>query len=398
MAGNENVSRAFCPRGVRAPRRRSVTVSGVLAVLAAAAVVLSLPPIPAPVLLAPPPGPKLPDMMDDKTVKAIDMGLKYLVNTQRNNGAWFSTGGGYGGAYPSVMTSLAGLALIAGGSTPESGPYAKNVKKAMEYILDVAEAQDDGMIAGPGSESRSMYGHGFSMLFLAQCYGTDINVRYEGRIRKALDKAIKLTEKAQSDTGPQYKNAGGWIYTPSGRGDEGSVTVTQLQALRACRNAGLAVNKRTIERAVEYLRVCQNGDGGISYSFGSRGSSRPAISAAAIACFYAAGVYDRQAGGKETSKEAQMVAKLVDYVKKHAMPEHSDGGHWFYTQLYMAEAMYQRGGKDWADYYPRIKNKLISQQVPDGSWNGDGVGTVYGTALSTIILQLPYGYLPICQR
>jgi len=248
-----------------------------------------------------------------------------------------------------------------------------------------------------------MYGHGFSMLFLAQCYGTEVNVENEKRIKRVLDKAIRLTEKAQSNNGPQYKFAGGWIYTPSGQGDEGSVTVTQLQALRACRNAGFFVNKATIDRAVEYLRICQNADGGISYSFSSRGSSRPAISAAAIACFYAAGVYDRQAGGAEKSPEAKMVDRLIDYVKKNAMPEQSDGGHWFYTQMYMAEAMFQRGGPDWPAYYKRIREKLLSSssgtgQMPDGSWNGDGVGTVYGTALSTIILQLPYGYLPICQK
>ena len=69
------------------------------------------------------PGPKLPELMDEKTVKAVDLAIKYLVNTQRGNGAWFSTAGaGYGGTYPAVMTSLAGLALIANGSTPESGP------------------------------------------------------------------------------------------------------------------------------------------------------------------------------------------------------------------------------------------------------------------------------------
>jgi hypothetical protein len=343
------------------------------------------------------PGPKLPDVMDEKTVKAVEQGIKYLANTQRGNGAWFSASSGYGGSYPSVMTSLAGLALIANGSTPETGPYAKNLTKAMGYILNIAEAQDDGMIAGPGSESRSMYGHGFSMLFLAQCYGTEVNADYEGRIKKALEKAIRLTEKSQSNTGAANKFAGGWIYTPSGGGDEGSVTVTQLQALRACRNVGLYVNKNTIDRAVEYLRVCQNVDGGISYSFSSRGSSRPAISAAAVACFYAAGIYDRQGGGAEGS-EAKMVARLVDYVKANAQPDSSGDGYWFYTQLYMAEAMYQRGGTDWPDYYKRIKNKLLAQQVPDGSWNGDGIGTTYGTAIATIILQLPYGYLPICQR
>ena len=351
------------------------------------------------------PGPKLPEIMgatveeQTTTLTAIERGLKYLARTQRNNGSWFNQGG-YG-TYPAVMTSLAGLALMSGGSTPETGPYAKNVTKAMMYVLRIAESHKDGLIAGPGAEGRSMYGHGFSMLFLAHCYGMEIGEDYEVRIRAALNKAVKLTAESQSDLGANLKHAGGWIYTPTSRGDEGSVTVTQLQALRACRNVGIKVPKSTIDRAVAYLKHCQMGDGGICYSARSRSSSRPAISAAAIACFYAAGIYDRRAAGTEGT-ESKMVAKLVEYVKKRVqVGAGSSGmwGHYFYTHLYLAEAFYSRGGKDWKEYYPKIRTRLLSMQNPtDGSWNGDGVGTTYGTAIATLILQLPYGYLPIVER
>lgn len=339
----------------------------------------------------------LPEMVDRKTVAAIDKGLNYLVKTQRRDGSWLNSGG-YG-IYPCVMSSLSGTALIAGGSSPESGPHAKSVSKAMNFILRVAESHKDGLIAGFGSEGRSMYGHGFSMLFLAQCYGNELHPKTEARLKKVLDRAVALTAKSQSDLGEARKHAGGWIYTPTGRSDEGSVTVTQLQALRACRNVGIKVPKSTIDRAVEYLKYCQQGDGGICYSARSRGSSRPPISAAAIACFYAAGVYDR-AGQK--GAEAEMVKKLVKYCISTCRVERSQG-HYFYTHFYMAQSLYQRAGddrykKDWQEYYPKIRNKLLGLQSPDGSWNGDSVGTTYGTAIATIILQLPYGYLPICQR
>jgi len=119
------------------------------------------------------------------------------------------------------------------------------------------------------------------------------------------------------------------------------------------------------------------------------------FSAAAVACFYAAGVYDRQAGG--SGKEAQMVERLLDYCRKNVHVERSPG-HYFYCHFYMAQGWYQHGGKDWKDYYPKIRDRLVSTQNPDGSWMGDGVGTTYGTAMATIMLQLPYGYLPICQR
>ena len=341
------------------------------------------------------PGPVLPPMMDAKTIKCIDKGLNYLVKTQRADGSWLNSGG-YG-SYPAAMTALAGLSLMAGGSTPETGPYSRNVSRAMNYLIRIAKSHNDGLIAGPGSESRSMYGHGFSMLFLAQCYGTEINRETGKDLREVLDKAVALTVGSQSDLGKANDNAGGWIYTPTSSGDEGSVTVTQLQALRACRNAGIKVPKSTIDRAVAYLKYCQMTDGGICYSARSRGSSRPAISAAAIACFYAAGVYDRKTGG--AGVEGQMVEKLVNYVRGQVSSQSSAwGGHWFYTHFYLAQAWYQRGGKDWKDYYPDIRVKLMQMQSPDGSWNGDSVGTTYGTALGTIILQLPYNYLPIYQK
>jgi hypothetical protein len=41
---------------------------------------------------------------------------------------------------------------------------------------------------------------------------------------------------------------------------------------------------------------------------------------------------------------------------------------------------------------------LLAMQSPDGSWQGDGIGEIYGTSIATIILQLPYKYLPIFQR
>ena len=64
----------------------------------------------------------------------------------------------------------------------------------------------------------------------------------------------------------------------------------------------------------------------------------------------------------------------------------------------LEQALYQRGGEDWDTYYKQMSAWLIKQQRNDGSWQGDGVGTVYGTAIALTILQLPYSYAPIYQR
>ena len=330
--------------------------------------------------------PGMPEEMTPKVLGAIDGGLKYLAKMQQPNGSfpakWDSR------AYPAAMTSLAGMAFLASGSTPEAGPYAENVKKAMVYLLELGESHRDGLITGP-EEYRSTYGHGWGMLLLAQCYGVERDTRYEKRIKALLDKAAMVVARGQSPRG-------GWLYSPIGGGDEGSTTAAVLQGLRACRNVGIKVPRTTIDRAVGYLRYCQNPDGGIAYSASNRGGSRPALAAAAVACFYATGVYDRQAGG--TGPEAVMVEKLWRYLQVATKNVEDIEGFYFYHNFYLAQGMYHRGGREWQRYYGQITQDLLRRRAADGSWNGDNVGPVYATAIACIILQLPCGYLPICQR
>ena len=101
-------------------------------------------------------------------------------------------------------------------------------------------------------------------------------------------KAVEFSVNAQT-------NLGGWGYVSAKDGnqfDEGSTTITQVQGLRGCRNAGIPVTGEVIENAKQYIYGCKNKDGGISYSFNNRGSSRPAITAAALAALFNAGDYD----------------------------------------------------------------------------------------------------------
>jgi hypothetical protein len=170
------------------------------------------------------------------------------------------------------------------------------------------------------------------------------------------------------------------------------VTVTQMQGLRACRNAGLAVPKRTIDNALAYLERSANPDGGIRYQVDDSGPSRPAITAAAVACYFNAGLYD-----------SPRAKKALEFSIEQLSPKRGDTasyfGHYFYAHLYMSQVMYLAGEKMWNEYFPAISRILLEQQDKDtGTWSGDQVGTTYGTAVALIILQLPYKNLPIMQR
>lgn len=323
---------------------------------------------------------KHPPEMTAEARKALERALQYLASTQNRDGSWRTQGAT--GDYPTAMTALAGLALLAGGNTPTQGPYAQNVSAAVTYLL--RGARRDGLIAQVEEESHCMHGHGFAMLFLAECYGMEEDTQRRAQIRLVLQRAVGLTARSQS----QY---GGWLYTPDSGGDEGSVTVTQVQGLRACRNAGIAVPKQVIDNALRYLDRSINPDGGIRYQAGAAGPSRPAITAAAVVCWYNAGLYDDR---KVTNASA--------YAERALGPAAgvlgAQFGHYYYGHLYLAQAMYLSGEQAWQRYFPAMRDRLIEMQARDGSWPGDYVGPTYGTAVAALILELPYKHLPIMQR
>ena len=307
--------------------------------------------------------------------EAVQRGLDWLARNQSTSDGSWRNSGGYG-SYPAAMTGLTGMAFIASGSTPTRGKHYAEVRDSVDFLIKHADPST-GVISVPAEEGRGMYGHGFATLFLASVYGMEEDQKKQERLKRVLDKAVALISSAQS-------SAGGWIYTPDSNSDEGSVTVTQIQALRACRMAGIAVDKKTIDRAVDYIKKCQNGDGSIRYSLGSGGEGRPAITAAGVAVLYNAGMYDDQ----------PFVDKAVQYCKKQIQVSVDSTGHHFYTHLYWSQALYQRGGADWTAYLDKKAAWLLRQQKKDGSWDGDGVGTVYGTAIALTILLLPYSYAP----
>ncbi len=319
----------------------------------------------------------LPRHMTPAGVKSIKRGLDYLAKQQTAGGSFQTTQDG--STYPVSMTSLAGIAFLANGNTTSRGPYADQVRKATEYVL--SQAQDNGLIAAGSENGRPMYGHGFSLLFLSSVFGMETDAKVRARIAKVVKNGIQLTSSGQSPMG-------GWIYTPGG-GDEGSVTVTQMQGLRAAHNAGFTVPKGTIQNAVRYLELCQTPEGGIRYSYNSGNSTRLPISAAAITCLYSAGEY-----------ESPLAEECMEYVYGQFKQQKSGfrSGHSFYLNLYAAQAFYQAGDEYWNAYFPGQRDTLIKSQTSNGSWNGDGVGPVFGTSVALIVMQLPYKYLPIYQR
>jgi hypothetical protein len=316
-------------------------------------------------------------LRDPKLQRTVARGLDWVANTQSRLGHWSANEN----RYPTAMTALAGTALLAEGSTTTQGKYAPNIRRAVDYLLSRSRA--NGLIGDPARDDRYTYGHGYSMLFLSQVLGEEEDAERREALIEALTKAVRFTGEAQTE-----KGGWGYVSAKDGHGfDEGSTTITQVQGLRGCRNAGIPVPKEIIDKAVGYIRRCTLPDGGVQYS-SQGGGGRPAISAAAIACLFNAGDYD-----------SDYVPKLLNYCKRNLDNIQNDTfGHWHYAHYYYAQVCYREGGKEWTSYRDRIFPKILSEVGPDGAWNQGYIGPIYTTAINLTILQLENGTLPIYQR
>ncbi|HUY87629.1 MAG TPA: prenyltransferase/squalene oxidase repeat-containing protein [Pirellulales bacterium] len=305
--------------------------------------------------------------------KAIDQGLAFLARRQNDDGSFASSDYGRNAA----VCGLAGLAFMSSGSTPGRGPYGAHVSRSVDFILD--HAQESGFIDVPGASSHGpMYGHGFATLFLAEAYG--MSPRRD--VREKLAKAVELIVNTQNDEG-------GWRYQPLRQDADISVTVCEVMALRAARNAGLFVPKATIDKAIDYVKRSQNADGGFMYMLQTGGESDFPRSAAGVVALYSAGIYE----GPEIEKG---LAYLRDYVPGNGSYPR-EVRYYFYSHYYAVQAMWHAGGDSWRRWYPAIRDELCSRQQPGGAWS-DSICQEYGTAMACLILQMPNNYLPIFQR
>lgn len=311
-------------------------------------------------------------MIKPATQAAIDKALAWLASRQEEDGSF--TGNGY--ARNVAVVSLAGMAFLSGGHTPGRGKYGEQVQRAMRYVLDNAE-DGSGFICNPNYTSHGpMYDHGFGTLFLAEVYG----MSPDSEVRDKLARAVKLIVTTQN-------SEGGWRYQPKVADADISVTICQVMALRAARNAGIYVPNETIDRCIDYVKRSQNADGGFMYML-QGGPSRFPRSAAGVVALYSAGIY-----------EGEEIRKGLEYLNQH-LPTQEDlsrDTHAMYGHYYAVQAMWQAGGADWERWYPAVHDVLLRQQQADGSWM-DLICPEYGTAMACIVLQMPNNYLPIFQR
>jgi hypothetical protein len=329
------------------------------------------------------------------TRAAIQRGLQYLARHQETDGSFVDGIGrkvnntylAHAGKHVGV-TSLAGISFLANGSTPGRGTYGKNVQGCLDFILRCVTRE--GFVT---NDQSRMYEHAFATLFLAEVAG----MAPSAEVQDALKASVGCIVASQN-------SQGGWRYLPGAKDSDISITVCQVQALRAARNMGVRVPKDTIDRAIHYVKTSYIGDrvsyhqykGGFWYQVYENRPFRPsrtsfALTAAGVTALYGAGEYD----GEEIRGGLKY---LFDRRNRPPATDMTRTFDYWYGHYYAIQAFFQAGEPYWSEWYPSIRDEIVEGQAVLGDHWEDLVGPCYATAMATLILQIPYRYLPIFER
>jgi hypothetical protein len=326
----------------------------------------------------------------------VKLALDWLASKQAPDGS-------FGKTNQLALTGMAGLAFLASGSTPRVGPYKENLRRAIRFTLE--QQRGHGQFFHVSNGYSDIHNHGFALTLLAECYGMgDPANATDHELRRAISEGIKATVESQADNGGfsyfLFNDPSSTRFKEMWRDDEASTTVSQLQALRAARNAGFHVPGRAIERALDYIAACQHETGGFIYSLaGGRvsfleGSKVPsfAITAASICALQQLGRYEgrRLERGIAYMRGFEPPGKPVDF--------------YYYGHYYAAQAMYQYGGAGGDEWTAAILAELAEKQGKDGAFRNGGStlepadDAILSTAWAAQIALISRGYLPLFTR
>ncbi|WP_165248484.1 hypothetical protein [Paludisphaera soli] len=282
------------------------------------------------------------------------------------------------------LTALALLTFLGAGYTHEDGKYATTVSRGLGFLL--RQQKPDGDLRGV-SNTVGMYCHAMATLALCEAYALSL----DERLRTGAERALGFLAKARARDGLS------WRYAPGASVGDTSILGWVVMALKSASEIGVPIaDQPSLEKgAATWLERVADGDAKGLAKYQPWEDVTPTMTAEAWACRQFLGL----GGPGPASTEA------AAFLLKHD----SDKGktnvyYWYYATL----AMYQHGGRPWAEWNGRIRDRLVALQRPTGhqagSWDPDDSvygargGRVYTTALAALSLEVYYRYLRLYDK
>ena len=391
---------------------------------------------------------------------SVKKGLAWLVSRQHENGGWGqgdeSANMGNSLAHlagkPNVGDTCAGaLALIRSGSTPTSGPYSKNLVRALGFVCQqVEQADDESMSVTDVQGTRLQMKIGtyvdtfFASLLLAETKDRMGTKEENARILACLDKVMDKIERNQKADG---------TFDHTGWAPVLSLAICTKGVNRAFQN-GFVVSESLLQKndALAKLAVSQTaaagpaGDtattspGGEVVRTSGRDVSRLGVAGGGAAGAAGVELYAGSAsvgmlqdsannaeGRKRAIEEALDVTTDVEVrarleqdfdavVQTERAAESaqkaivdrmedtrflsgfgSNGGEEFLSYMNIAESLVVKGGDDWKRWDAAISRNIEHIQNEDGSWTGHHCITGRTFCTSAALLTLMADRLEVPQ-
>jgi hypothetical protein len=363
-------------------------------------------------------------MTDDNLTLSVRDGLAWLAKAQLPEG-------GYGAgshnaqhvrdphAVPAdpATTAMVATAFLRSGSTLQSGPYADNLGKALNYLMETVENTPNTspyITDVRNTQIQSKLGQNIDAVltaqFLANLLDRDLRGVNKKRVERCLDICISKIQSGTDASGRQ-KGAGWAGVLQSGLANS---------ALEAAQAVGADVDEAVIERSRNYQKdnydvttggvKTEDGAGIMLYAVSGsvRASAKEARKAQealdkaklegkvagsetiSVANLKKAGLSEEEAIEYTTSYEVYNAAKKTAQREDVLNGFGNNGGEEFLSFLQTGESLVVNQDLEWKEWYNDMSGRILKIQNKDGSWNGHHCITspVFCTATSILLLTV----------
>ena len=317
---------------------------------------------------------------------AVERGLQWIIEHQTKDGSWrfHHHKGNCDGrcANPgtrestTAATGLALMSLLGAGYTHRAGPYQEQVSNGLDYLLSRIRYTKHGGILAEGRDG--MYAQAIATIALAEAF----SLTHDTNLSDAIEAARKYIVTAQHDA------TGSWGYNPDYPGDL-TVTGWQLMALKSCELAGYTTDESVWKQAEKFIDSTGTGSSG-RYGYKQPAEDNPTTTAIGLLTKMYLGM-----------PKEDFTLELGSNFIFDQMPSETD----VYFNYYATQVMHHRQGPDWKTWNREMRDYLIETQVQGpgheaGSWyfqdqHGQVGGRLYTTAMSVMILEVYYRFLPL---
>jgi hypothetical protein len=361
----------------------------------------------------------------EKVTVSIEKGLTWIVRAQHPSGGW----GAGSHARQDVMdphavqpdpatTSMVAMALLRTGTTLNSGLYAEQFTKALDYILNEIEesnVESNNITDQTGTQIQIKLGQNIDVIMASQFLSNllpqlDGRPQLKARVKRNLNKCVSKIQHAQEANG-----------SISGSGWAGVLQSSfATNALESAQAQGAAVDNDALKKAREFQKGnFDTKTGEVNTSLGAGVLLYSVTGSARASAKEARKVEEEIAKAKHEGKLAQNAPaspetlEKIGYAKDDAMKYStaynvynsakvqaqredvmdgfgSNGGEEFLSYLQTGESMIISNDNSWNTWYDNISGRMLKIQNDDGSWSGHHCITspVFCTATSLLILSV----------